>query len=74
MANELGVNLEKIRGLRAEKGLNQDDLAEVLGISTTSYNLKEQGKRQFTVNELGKIARYFDVEVDVLFKKFVGNN
>lgn len=67
MTKEVGLKVNKIKGLMAEKEISQEQLAEVLNISLTSVNLKLQGKRQFKANELGIIARYFDVEVDFLF-------
>lgn len=65
MVKELKTS--KIRGLIAEHGITQKELAEIIGISEQSMNLKLKGKRQFKANEIGKIARYFDIEVDFLF-------
>lgn len=67
MTKEIGLKVNKIKGLMAEKEISQEQLAEVLNISLTSVNLKLQGKRQFKANEISIIARYFNVEVDFLF-------
>lgn len=67
MSKEIGLKVSKIKGLMAEREISQEKLADVLELSITSVNLKLQGKRQFNANEISKIARFFDVEVDFLF-------
>ena len=53
------INRDKLRGLRAEKGLSQKEIADLLGISSTSYNFKENGERQFTEKEVLKLFEIF---------------
>ena len=55
-------SLEKIRGLMAEKGLKQIDIADELGISLTSLNSRLTGKLEFTLREIKELARIFNVE------------
>lgn len=59
------INLGKIKGLMAENGHKQKDLAKILDLSLQSVNLKLQGKTDFKVNELVKIARQYGVDVDI---------
>ena len=40
-------------------GLNQQDIADLLGITPQAYSLKENGKRSFKQNEMGAIYRMF---------------
>ena len=61
------VNLRKLRGLRAEYGLTQEEVAKKIGISTNSYNRKERGKRKFTLIEAKKLADLFDVSIEDIF-------
>jgi transcriptional regulator with XRE-family HTH domain len=67
MTKEVGLKLNKIKGLMAENDITQEKLADIIGLSRASIQLKLQGKRQFKADEIGKIARYFDVEVDFLY-------
>jgi transcriptional regulator with XRE-family HTH domain len=55
------------KGLRAFHDLTQLELADILGISLTSYNKKETGKVPFTVEELKKLSEYFDVPIENFF-------
>lgn len=52
---------EKVRGLMAERGLKQTDLAVELCIDLTSINNKLTGKTEFKLNEIKQLARLFDV-------------
>lgn len=54
--------LEKLRGLMAEKGIKQIDLADKLDISMSAMNSKMLGKTEFTLREIREIARVFNVE------------
>ncbi len=58
--------IEKIRSLREQVGLTQDELATKLGISRPTYIAIESGKRQLTVSELATIAATFEVTSDEL--------
>lgn len=57
----------KLKGARVEKGLTQEDMAERIGISTYSYLMKENGKRDFTLNEMKKICEILGKELSEIF-------
>ncbi|HHW90712.1 MAG TPA: helix-turn-helix transcriptional regulator [Clostridiales bacterium] len=57
----------KLKGTRVEKGLTQEDMAEKIGISTYSYLMKENGKRDFTLTEMKKICEILDKELSEIF-------
>ncbi len=57
----------KLKGARVEKGLTQEDMAEKIGISTYSYLMKENGKRDFTLTEMKKICEILDKELSEIF-------
>ncbi|KXU13651.1 hypothetical protein SORDD17_01657 [Streptococcus oralis] len=58
---------EKLLIIRKEKKVKQSELAEVLGISKNSYSLKEQGKTEFKLSEMFKIANYFQKDISDIF-------
>lgn len=61
-----GINY-KLKGARVEKGLTQEDMAKRIGISTYSYLMKENGKRDFTLSEMKKICNILDKELSEIF-------
>lgn len=63
----MGVNLKRIKAYRVYNEIGQEEMAEKLGISIASYSYKEQGRREFTSSEVGKIAKAFDIPVGDLF-------
>ena len=54
----------RIRMLREERKLSQDDCAKALGIHRQSVSLIEQGKRDLTAVELDQLARFLQVSFD----------
>lgn len=61
------MNLNKLRGLRAEKRLTQKQLADLIGMPAVTYISKEQGKHDFKVNEIIKIADVLGVDKSIFF-------
>ena len=57
---------EKIRLLRLQHGLSQENLADSLGISTTSYGDIERGKTDLTLSRLHQIAEVFKINAAIL--------
>lgn len=57
----------RLKGLRAEKGLSQANLAKIIGISEGSYLAKENGTKDWKSSEMIIIARYFKSSLDDLF-------
>jgi XRE family transcriptional regulator, regulator of sulfur utilization len=53
---------EKIRHIRIQKGLSQENLAEQLRISTTAYGDIERNKTEVSVRRLLKISELLGVE------------
>lgn len=45
-----------IKGIRADLGLKQVEMAKILGISPVAYSKKENGIISFKANELVKIC------------------
>ena len=60
------VMSERLRFLRQEKGIGQNKLAELLGVSNASISYWENAKQEPTAEALFKLAVFFDVTVDYL--------
>ena len=55
---------EKIRGIRSLKGLSQENMAEMLGLSLPAYADIERGKKDLTFRRLEKIAEKLGVTLN----------
>ena len=57
---------ERLRMLRSEKNIGQNELARVLELSNASISYWETGKQSPTADAIFKIAKFFDVSADYL--------
>ncbi len=57
---------ERMKMLRLERGLRQEDTAKELGISMSAYCRYEYGKREPNASTLWRMADLFDVSIDYL--------
>lgn len=60
---------KRLKNLREIKGYNQERLAKLLGLSSSTIGMYEQSRRQPDNDTLVKIAELFDVSVDYLLGK-----
>ena len=60
------VVAERIRLLRAEKGVGQNQLAKDIEVSNASISYWENAKQEPSAQAIYKLARYFDVSADYL--------
>lgn len=58
---------EKIRFLRQSKNINQEELAEYLGVTTQAVSRYELGDRKTDNDVLFKLADYFNVSINDFF-------
>ncbi|GAB2569133.1 helix-turn-helix domain-containing protein [Gracilibacillus alcaliphilus] len=56
----------RLRYLREEHGIKQEDMAKKLNISTSAYGYYEQGRNEPSLDSIKKMADIFDVSVDYL--------
>ena len=63
------LNLNKIRGAMAEKGLTQEELANKVGISQRTMSLKLNGKVKVSVEDLVKFAKTLGKDISYFFEK-----
>lgn len=61
------MNVNKIKGLRAENGMTQVELAKLLGMSEQSYVLKEKGRVPFKDYEIASLCKIFKVSASIFF-------
>lgn len=64
----MGINYE-LKALRAKYNINQEILADLLNITVSTYNRKENGNSSFTVEEAQFIAQLFNTTMDRVFGK-----
>lgn len=57
---------QRLRDLREDKDLRQEDMAEILGISQTVYSRYERGFQTIPVVHLLKLADYYQVSTDYI--------
>lgn len=61
---------ERLRLLRKESGLSQQEFADLLGsVSKSSINMYERGEREPSLETLEHIADFFNVDLDYLLGK-----
>lgn len=58
-----------LKELRERKGLNQQQLAESVGVSREYITMIESGQRNPSVNLAKKIAIFFNIEWTLFFDK-----
>lgn len=58
--------MEKLRGLREDNDLTQQQVAEVLGTSQTMYARYERGANEMPIHHLITICKYYNVSADYL--------
>lgn len=56
----------RIRDLRMDKGLTQEQIAEVLHVSQNTYSQYEIGTTRYPLDAVVKLAEYYGVSVDYL--------
>ena len=60
---------ERLKELRAEKGVGQNALSRELGLSNASISYWENGKQEPCASALYKLSVYFGVSIDYLVGK-----
>ena len=60
---------ERIRGLREDRDLKQEDLAKVLNCTQACYSNYENGKRDIPTDVLNALADFYKVSVDYLMDR-----
>ena len=61
-----GMNINRLREIREDKDLKQDDVAKALGIKQQQYSEYERGTVLISIEKLDKLADFYDTSVDYL--------
>jgi transcriptional regulator with XRE-family HTH domain len=56
----------RLRELRISAGLNQMDLAEVLGMQQNQYSRYERGERELPMHLFVQLAEHYNVSLDYM--------
>ncbi len=57
---------ERIRGLREDRDLNQQDIADIINVSQSTYSRYESGYLDVPSEVLIALAKYYGVSVDYI--------
>lgn len=57
---------ERIRALREDADLNQNEIAQMLGVAQTTYSQYELGKRPLPIDYLIALCKFYNVSSDYI--------
>ncbi len=57
---------KRLHDLRVDHDLRQEDVAQILKITSQAYGMYENGKRSLPIEYLITLAEYFDVSTDYI--------
>lgn len=57
---------QRLRDLREDKDLKQEDVAKVLKITRQQYQLYESGKRKIPIDLLIELCKFYNVSSDYI--------
>lgn len=57
---------QNIKRLREERGLTQQQIADMVNMHRSNYSKVENGQRELSIIALNKIAKYFGITLDNL--------
>lgn len=58
------MNIDKLKGKLVEKKKTYADCSEALGITITTFSNKMNGKSNFNVEEVNRLANYLDLRTE----------
>jgi len=69
----MNMYIQKIKEFRLKKGLSQEQVAQVIGVSRPTYTAIEAGKQKLDLDEAQKLAKLFGIGVDELLSGAIPN-
>lgn len=63
----------KLKALRVENNISQYEIAKFLGITQSTYSWKENGKAEFTISEIEKLKKFFNLPYESIFFREVAH-
>ena len=58
--------IERIRGLREDRGLTQTEIAKILNITQRTYSDYEIGRTRIPLDSVLLLAKYYNVSMDYI--------
>ncbi|WP_418223530.1 helix-turn-helix transcriptional regulator [Clostridium isatidis] len=70
------INLRRLKGIRVEQNLTQEELAKLIKMPISTYRRKENGESPITLDEAFKISKILGKNVEEIFlqAKFPNGN
>lgn len=68
------MSILQLKEIRQNKGLSQEELADLIGMTQSNYSRRESGKKKITEFEWKKIAKALNVKPEELYIKSKINN
>ena len=65
----MSIFKDRLKELRLEKGISQNDLGKILNVSKMAISHWESGHSEPSITQLIMLANYFEVSVDYLVAK-----
>jgi len=62
--------IEKLRGLREDRDLTQQQIADILGTSQTMYARYERGANEIPVRHIITLCRFYNISADYLLNTY----
>ena len=66
--------LDKLRGLREDNDLTQQQIADILGTSQTMYARYERGANEMPIHHLITLCKFYNVSADYFLDTFPNKN
>ncbi len=63
------MNIQRLKEIREDRDLKQNDVAKALGIKQQQYSEYEIGKRLIPINYLYELALFYNTSIDYLIGK-----
>lgn len=57
---------KRLYDLRVDNDLRQEDIAQVLKVTSQAYGMYESGKRSLPIEHLVRLAQYYNVTADYI--------
>ena len=68
LPNQINVIKSKLKALRLKKQMSQEEIADILGMTQSTYSRKEKGITNITMQEWTRLAKVFGVEKDEIYQ------
>ena len=64
------INLSKLKDIREDNDISQEEMAKILGVNRSTYSLWELGINIIPLKKLCDFADYFNYSIDYVLGNF----